>query len=226
MPKRRSKGGQSRSKRGRGARRSGVGAPSRVPGKSNIVARVMPDSMRVILPYSDTYTATTTYSDRVFKLNGLFDCNTSGVGAQPIGFDQWMALYAKFEVLRLTYRVDFINLASAVTTECVVYPSISSTASTSTLDIIGLPRARYAYISGTNGKPTDTLRGSVVIKQIIGREQSSLNYVGTASADPATVFHLHIVVSSVDGVTNLNCQYRVTLDYETLLFSPNQLLES
>lgn len=183
-------------------------------------------SQQVILLYADTYTATTTFSDRVFIANGMYDTNNSGVGAQPTGFDQWMALYTKFEVLKLDYEIKYYNLASAVVTECAVYPALSSSAFTSILDVESVRGSKFAVCSGTSGIPSCTLRGSVNIKEWIGRTTASANFTGSATADPSTKVFLHVVVGSVDGVTNMNCQYRARFRFHAMFFSPQLLQQS
>lgn len=44
---------------------------------------------------------------RIFRANGCFDPEASGAGHQPRGFDQLMALYEKYTVIKSTINVDF-----------------------------------------------------------------------------------------------------------------------
>jgi len=45
----------------------------------------------------------------VFNLNSLHDPNTSGVGHQPTGFDQLIAIYEQFVVYGVKYRIQVAN---------------------------------------------------------------------------------------------------------------------
>ena len=62
----------------------------------------VPLKMAATLLYSDQITlnpAAGTVSKHVFSANGLFDPNITGVGHQPRGFDQYMALYNHYTVI-------------------------------------------------------------------------------------------------------------------------------
>lgn len=45
----------------------------------------------------------------VYTTNGLYDPNTTGIGHQPTGFDQLMALYNEYVVIGSTIKVSFTN---------------------------------------------------------------------------------------------------------------------
>lgn len=44
-----------------------------------------------------------------FRANSLFDPDFTGVGAQPLGFDQWSALYSTYRVISCHYDITFSN---------------------------------------------------------------------------------------------------------------------
>lgn len=44
-----------------------------------------------------------------FRANSLFDPDFTGVGAQPLGFDQWSTLYSTYRVISCKYEVTFSN---------------------------------------------------------------------------------------------------------------------
>jgi hypothetical protein len=64
------------------------------------------------LIYYDTITITSNagvVAVHVFGSNCLFDPDITGGGHQPAGFDQYMALYQRYTVLRTRAKVTFFN---------------------------------------------------------------------------------------------------------------------
>lgn len=111
--KRRTYGERGRTDRGgsKGAKRSRV-APRFRSLKSNVRSS-RAQSARVTLIYNEQGIApnpaagvTAVY---VFAANGLYDPNITGVGHQPSGFDQYMALYNEYVVLGSTITVWYTN---------------------------------------------------------------------------------------------------------------------
>jgi len=71
----------------------------------------MPKTRRAILRYTEHLTSMTsttgTLASYVFRANGLYDPNYTSTGHQPMGFDQWSALYNHYVVLgsKMTVKV-------------------------------------------------------------------------------------------------------------------------
>ncbi len=199
--------------------------PMRMPIETSTIA---PPYVDVKLVYSDlTSVSLITFGDRTFALNGLFDPNISGVGVQPTGFDQWMAIYNRYLVTAAVMTVEYFNLATGVLSELIIFPSASGTAIPSASAAVDLPYAKRNATSGTAGKPYTRVRLQMPdIASYLGRPLTESTLYGTIAANPGTVAYGHVVVSSVDGVTNLNGYYRVTIQYSVRFFSVVQLDQS
>lgn len=79
----------------------------------------VPNSINVRLRYSDVITLTSTagsLSKHVFRSNSLFDPDLTGVGHQPMYYDQLGALYSNYVVLGSKIRVLFSPIADAIAT--------------------------------------------------------------------------------------------------------------
>ena len=70
----------------------------------------MPDQMFIKLKYATSYRITAAQFHKVFSGNGLYDPDVSGVGHQPLGFDQWMTLYNRYRVYASRIVVNVVNL--------------------------------------------------------------------------------------------------------------------
>lgn len=152
----------------------------------------------------------------VYSLNGLYDPDISGVGGQPTGFDQYMALYGKYTVLKAKVIASCINYDSTTTQCCGV-------------NIAGLPT--------TDTDPSVYLRNNNMGFQLLdqqGHNQSiakftfevdisklsSVNiwtdgeFSGTASTNPENQWYLIVWNAAVDTTVNpAKCYWTTRIEY-------------
>lgn len=79
-------------------------AVTRVP-RSNFMSLNDPGvvvTLKYVSILSKTAAASTTAGVNIYRLNSLYDPDYTGTGAQPYGFDQLAAMYAKYQVLSAT----------------------------------------------------------------------------------------------------------------------------
>jgi hypothetical protein len=76
---------------------------------------------------------------QVFRVNGLYDPDQTGTGAQPVYFDQWMALYNRYRVLGMWIDAKFSNVdGQHVMAAAATGLSASGFGSLVTLDVAGM----------------------------------------------------------------------------------------
>lgn len=80
---------------------NGYGRSNRVP--RTTIREIVPDSVMVQLPYTDSYQRTpgTPTDVLAFRLNSLYDPDVTFTGHQPYGFDQWATFYQKYRVWKV-----------------------------------------------------------------------------------------------------------------------------
>lgn len=85
---------------------------------------VVPDSKIVRHRYVDYVTLDTSSgtSDRnIYRANSMFDPNQTGIGSQPLGFDQWSVFYDHYTVLGSKCTAQFLSSSgSGVTGTSIV----------------------------------------------------------------------------------------------------------
>lgn len=162
----------------------------------------------------------------VFSLNGLYDPNITGIGHQPLGFDQLMTMYDHYTVIGARARVNFIN--NDDTTAQTVVLQIKDTASTSAdlSNVIENGMNRYTLLgksgSGSSNK-TLTMNFSTskffTKKALIGDDE----YRGTVAANPKEQAYLHVMVAPITGADVLDVRFNIEIDYIAILSEPKQL---
>jgi hypothetical protein len=181
------------------------------PGLVKIPIGLAPASLRVVLTYSFTTSLTSTAGStatQLFAGNGAFDPDITGVGAQPLGYDQWSSFYLRYRVLASSIEV---NLATPdITTNdqgivrAVVTPSNTSTTFTNLSAAAAQPYAKQRLLNGVSGGvgPFAPIRSSMETDLIMGVTKQSVmseeNYGAAVSANPAELWYWHISLATAD----------------------------
>jgi len=78
---------------------------------SRMVANNRPEYIKTTLRYADFYVVDpgTNAGVHIYRANTIYDCDVSIGGLQPVGFDQYMALYNRFTVTKARIKVVFTN---------------------------------------------------------------------------------------------------------------------
>jgi len=198
---------------------------------------IQPDRQFVKLKYSETVNVHETVIgpyEYVFRLNSIFDPDTSVGGHQPYGYDQYMSKYQKQRVLgsRITVRTfcrpDNTALSAQNAVRTLVVPSsylsslLTFYGTTDGRSIREIPRAKRslasynsknpAYVSAYSdaGTPLGKTRKEVMIDPYF--ESDSGYDVATSHQD-----YWHIIVAPVDPESALlDCILEVDIEYYVL----------
>jgi len=124
------------------------------------VRSVMPGRFVVTLPYAEQFTLTTVSGVpgyTIYKANSCYDPDTTGVGHQPRGLDQYFNLYNHGRVLKSWFKITGSALSS--NTEPVIFSAVCATNTTAlaTNDIMESPRSRWTVIGLASGTSVKTL---------------------------------------------------------------------
>ena len=151
-----------------------------------------------------------------FAVNSAYDPNFTGLGAQPLGFDQYSALYSRYRVLAVSYDVIF-GARSAIPIRVGLYPSAQSTLPA---DVNAWPvQNQYAKVDflgpTTGGNNVARFRGKINLPAVLGitRQEhiTEHDFVASTGASPARVAYLHIFTTSVAGEENSMSIFKITV---------------
>lgn len=159
----------------------------------------VPDVTAMKMVYSDyrVLTCSVNQAEYVYRLNSCFDCDQSGVGGQPMGFDQWKALYSVYRVVAVEVEVQAVGNGAAANGLLAVAPTDTNGGFLSAEEIAGLRHARGASFSPTQvGK----VRALWRIGALLGRSDQTIladpNCSAAVTANPVTQFYLTIGIES------------------------------
>ncbi len=155
----------------------------------------------VTLKYLENYTntvLTTAGAQQTMNINSIFDPNRTGVGHQPLYFDQYSALYNRYRVLNTRWKITFGNTTG--TYNVVVLPLngllVASVAGQTTYETAcEQPRAVYKIVPGNGGYPV-TISGAISLSALNGCTKTEYlgddRFEAQISASPTEIMTLNI----------------------------------
>lgn len=127
-------------------------------------------------------------------------------------FDQWAALYGRYKVHGVKYRI----LVSGVNTpsKVIVVPSNSVTQPVDYSDAAEMPYAKTSFVDAVS-KTHTIVKGYIGMRKLYGRKELENKDEALVSASPTETAVLNIWTYSQDGATNLS---NVNYDIEMLFY--------
>jgi len=206
-------------------RRSLLGPITRAPAMGALFRGIgFPDKLTLTLKYAEQFSLTTPASANavsyVFSCNGLYDPNITGTGHQPLYFDQLMAIYDHYCVLRSKIKVTATSHPTTTTPQQVsVYiGDDASVISTQHLTLLEQSSAR-ANISMLNGDTPKYLYNNWTAQDSFTKDPLAKDSLkGTSSANPTEQSTYIINVNDVSGVGVTTVYFTVEIEYQTTFF--------
>lgn len=186
----------------------------RIP-RSNPLPPMLQNTVKYTEVVNRTFTSGVA-SAYLFSCNGLFDPNISGTGHQPLYFDQLMALYNHYQVLKARIKVTFVPSASVVGPFlCGLMVDDDTTQTNSLNTSIGeRPGAKQGmYQKDTH--PSVVLYTSWDSKTLAYNAEDNPNIQGSSAANPAEQSYFVLETADIGG-SNASMYMYVQIEYDVL----------
>lgn len=168
----------------------------------------------------------------VFSGNSLHDPDHTGIGGQPLGYDQWSAFYSKYMVYGAKIKCTFLsrsNLASTGNLCVTVVPQPSVPSVTySPIDIIQHPYSKYKYLTqGDGSRGVSTITTYMSAKKMFGINQlDTTDHGAIVGGDPSDRWFYGIQAIAMDGTSTLSVQVLVEITYYACMYDRIPLANS
>lgn len=179
----------------------------------------MPDTLFCKLKYSDIKNMVNVAGSGslIFSMNSLFDPDVTGVGHQPLGFDEWGAFYSHYEVLASRIRIDPQATTGVNPIEIVLYPSrqqVIQTMSTAREQ----PYGKKSNYTSSTGAQFASVINYMKVKKFEGRSTNSINFAADTSVSPATQFYWILQARDANGGDISPVTWQVDIVYYVKFF--------
>lgn len=151
----------------------------------------------------------------VFSANGLYDPNVTGVGHQPVGFDEMTSLYGDYIVKRCWVKAVFVNSESAAGALVGIAFTQTGTSTGDVRQYIENGNCTYSVVGASTGKDCTTVLGQIDISKMAGfNVDNSPDYSGSSGANPALQIYAHVFAAGITGGDPGSVQASVELRYD------------
>ncbi len=182
----------------------------------------IPDKLFTTMQYSDVVAiqATTGVPQAYQFQTSAFDPNLTGVGHQPLGFDQWSTFYTKYRVHGIKYKVTFVNTSTTFQADVAVIPKNVSTVITNpnTLWERAYGKKRICGVEGS-GQAVKAISGYLNPARALGFSKLQYNTddltMSNIASSPSTMAFLQLYVNDVAATDTIIVNARVELTYYT-----------
>jgi len=179
-----------------------------------------PRLKRVVLAYGDEGVFTgATAAVNEYRLNSLFDPDFTGIGNQPHFFDEWTAIYKRYLVtavdLTITFSPGWNTSGSDRATGCGYYISnvTGSPPGSGLIENPGLAEELYV----PNDK-TVVVKRHIKLNEVVGltmAEYKGANsrMYGKDTTNPQEIIRLWVRAARIGAGTNVECPYKVQMQF-------------
>lgn len=168
-----------------------------------------------------------------FRLNSLYDPNSTGAGHQAYGFDEMCTFFKHYTVVGCRTTVTFINSAAQDVLVALVHDSDTTIDYSTTIGnvpgnhIIEAKKGPYGFLNSTKDQTTLSLNWSLRKNEKVRFPGQAIDWAGDVSSDPVQQACVHVIVTPMDAATDLsvvNC--RIQMDFIALWTDPITLNQS
>jgi len=192
-----------------------------------------PRSKLVNMRYVSFYTLTSTsgvMSVQTFRANSINDPDSSGVGHQALGHDQWSAFYQNYKVLSSKITVKFQANAATTTPPVagVILQNIAVPASLDYTALIEQGNSSWRMAPQSVATAIQTLVRKFDCKKFFNLVNvKDEDDIGAAfSANPAKAAYFTLWLQGHDQATTIAADFTVVIDYVVSVNEPKELAQS
>lgn len=191
-----------------------------------------PTSSRILQTYSTGNTiaeaAAGTGASYFYRMNSVYDPDSSGVGSVAGGYSTWSALYLNYRVRRITARFQGTTVGANGSMIQVIIAPVASQAVIPSSPALWrvIPGARvYTCTPNANGgkssfEHTASYDNAKVARITASQFDNDMDFSGSVGSNPARQMYLFIGIQSVGSGTAASANYAVQLTYEVEWFNP------
>lgn len=187
-----------------------------IPGVDGVKTWGFPNSIVTKLRYATfnfMQPAIGAVGGQTFAANGLFDPDISGVGHQPMYFDDYARIYDQYVVIGSKISVTFYPRTSAAGWYVGIVGDDDSTVS-STLETLFEQNNSVSTITGSLGSDPTTLTMTFEPQEDFGVDAKSDGFSQTSvTANPTELWVWRLFGSPCDQTVSLVCDYKVEIEY-------------
>lgn len=166
---------------------------------------------------------------RFYRANSIFDPSATGVGHQPIGFDQLMIMYDHFTVIGSKIKVSLANTDGVHQSIVGITLTDDQTASGDLSTLIENGNTTHRLLAPNNGdeKSIGILTKGFSADKFFGHKvMQDKQYSGDITANPTEQAYFMVWAAPMSQVDADDVKLLVQIEYTAILTEPKELAQS
>lgn len=217
-------------KRTKTAAKATVKAPFRIPRAVGPTRTGFPKQLKILQRYVDNTRIVTglgALGTFQFSCNGLFDPNITGVGHQPMYFDQLGAIYNHYTVLQSKITIQVVNTSAETAIVGVYIEDDTTLTPASSTAMCEQPSAAYRQLNSNLGSNIVTISKTWSATQAFGPgTMANDNLQGTIAANPTEQQYFTLFLQDIQTAAVVSANFLVTLEYVAVWDELKNLISS
>lgn len=200
------------------------------PRRLVIPRAIVPRQMKRKFTYCETIqidSAASVVGQYLFYANGMYDPNKTGIGHQPMAFDQYVGVfYDHYTVEKATITCQFVSRGTTTSNTHLVGVRVQDTTTliTDLDEVVECDRTSSRILTGSNAKGTVTVRKTVRPPSFLRKPKYQDTMVGSAIGNPDEDVYFVVWARSTSDLGDAAAvDVIVRIDYIATLFEPKQL---
>jgi hypothetical protein len=200
-----------------------------------------PSSMQVGLPsvrkvrmryvsYIDLAGTSGALGTQIVGAGDLHDPDKTGVGHQPLGYDQWTAFYTNYVVERSTLHVEYAQSSTTSAVAGIFLSQANGISATSWPELAEQGRSVHKLMNCGAGQPNTRLSLAFDAKRMFNLQSvlDNEDRIGAAfgSSPSGSAMYFVIFVQAHDESTTVPVQVSYTIDYDVIVSEPKEIAQS
>lgn len=174
-------------------------------------------------------------ANHLFRLNSLYDPDYTGVGHQPLGYDQWTTIYDKYAVRRARIKITEVTDSTGSNTPCYTFIGIRHKPTgtpTSGEEAMENPDYSDFMLSGMNEGANGNPRKKVLVQEVdivkfLNRGNiDDSDLLTTVSTNPVNEVYADINTLPINGNTAGTMHFVVEIEFDVIFQQPKALAQS
>lgn len=197
-----------------------------------------PDTLVTKLKYSDLITLTSTANGLaryVFQPNNVYDPDYSGIGHQPMFFDQYTPIYSRYVVLGAKLTASFSPIANTISTAQPSGPLIvgifedfdTSLVASNISWLMESNNSTTAFLNNAvGGNNVKTLSCTYSPRQSLGVSPEDDVVSAAVTAGPARPYYTNVFMTETGLGSPSSCNVKVDIEFTVRFFNQKDVAQS
>jgi len=156
-----------------------------------------------------------------FRGNSLYDPDLSGIGHQPLYFDQYALIYSKYRVLGAKITLRAINGLSAVAQYLILEAGTEQNISNNITRLLEQSRSAIAKIVPAASQQPTFIKKYCSTRKACGLTKAQMadqDYGADTTASPNQLWYYNLIVASINGSSAADLYIMVSIVYYVQFF--------